>query len=47
MMFNLSYKMQNRLNRDPSVVNGSVQDQLDVLSKLLKDIFLPLESKNV
>ena len=46
-VFILSYKMQNRVNREPSVINGSVQDQLDVLSKLLKDVFLPLDSKNV
>lgn len=26
---------------------GSVQNQLDVLSLLLKDVFLPLEGKNV
>ncbi len=25
---------------------GTVQDQLDVLGKLLNDVYLPLESKN-
>jgi hypothetical protein len=28
-------------------MTGSVQNQLDVLSLLLKDVFLPLEGKNV
>lgn len=33
--------------RADKVISGSVQDQLDVLSSLLKEVFLPLENKHI
>jgi len=33
--------------RADKVISGSVQDQLDVLSSLLKEVFLPLENKQI
>lgn len=38
---------QRRVSRTNTAMAGSVEDQLDVLKSLLKDVFLPLEMKNV
>lgn len=38
---------QRRISRNNTAMAGSVEEQLDVLRNLLKDVFLPLEMKNV
>lgn len=50
LCLNLSYIYMENSNGNyqaSSVITGSVQDQLDVLSSLLKDVFLPIQAKNV
>jgi hypothetical protein len=37
----------DKQRRAEEMISGSVQDQLDVLSNLLKEVFLPLETKNI
>ncbi len=38
--------MDSSKHRMSNLLVGSVQNQLDVLSLLLKEIYLPLENKN-
>lgn len=38
---------QRRVSRSNTAMAGSVEDQLEVLQNLLKDVFLPLEMRNI